>query len=201
MKKNGILSIKRGERSLVRTREFWQKESYRDRDRKIVEFYKQHSGGHAPSKNMWCIREMILDITPEVTLGSIVKAVEKMRDVYVIECFQISIDRKAQQAHLLFDFLNRETMAPVEIHQSNIAILQVYFIKRLGLPVSSDLELNWSHFSIRCELMQNPKVLSDFLEECKHTGMSRYFQRFARDMVLFVEQRMSKSTEKLKKIK
>lgn len=202
MIENGVLRFRRSQKGLARTREFWQSESFRDRDRHIVEYYKSHSGGHIPCKNMWYIREMELDIDDHVSLKDLIKATEYVKNFFIIDCFQISIDRKNQQAHLLFDFFNKETLACVQIHSSNIALLQVFFIKHLGLSVKSkSIENIWSHFSIRCELMENPNVLEDLLMECKHIGLSRFYYQIIKDLVNLVEIRMSKSTEQLKKIK
>lgn len=196
-----ILSFHRASRGLTKTKEYWQKDSFRDRERQINELCKAVNGGHAPSKNMWTIRELTLNITPKVTVDRIVKVTEKIRSIFIIDCFQVSIDRKMQQAHLLFDFLNRETGSSVEIHQSNLFVLGAFFIKHLDLPVRDDEMVNWSHFSIRCDLLENPDILDVFLDECKRSGMSRFFYRFARDLVDFVGHRMSNSTKNLKKIR
>lgn len=199
MKQNSFYTIQRSRRGLIRTREYWQSESFKDRDQYIISCYKSRMGT-LPSKNMHYLREMVFGIKDSVTLSDLIKVAGEIQGIFIIECFQISIDRKNLQAHMLFDFMNKETMTIVQINQSNFTNLQVFLIKSLGLSIPPELRDQWSYHSLRCACMEDPEVFRRTLDECAHLNMGKYYYSIIRDLSDFAESRIRNKTEKLKKI-
>ena len=200
MKQNSFCTIQRSSRSLVRTKEFWQTENYKERDRYVVELYKAVKNTH-PNKNMHYIREMIFSVDHTIGIDQLVKAAAEIRRFFIIDCFQISIDRKRGQAHLLFDFMNKETMTVVQINQSNFLNLQVLLIKTLGMPIPEEFKEQWSYFSLRSACQYDSEVFQNLLKECSHLKMSKYYYTIIKDLVDFADSRIGSITQRLHKIK
>lgn len=200
MKQNSFYTIQRSSRGLFKTREYWQVESYKERDQYIVSCYMERKG-MPPSKNMHYLREITFGISDSVTLDDLIKVSGEIRKTFIIDCFQISIDRKRRLAHMLFDFMNKETMAAVQINQSNYTNLQVLLIRNLGLPVPAELRDQWCYHSLRCVRIENPGIFQEILDECAHLNMGKYHYSIIRDLTEYAESSIGHRTQKLLKIK
>lgn len=200
MKMNGFYTFERSCQDLARTAEYWQTESFEDRNSYIVDCY-QATYGASPYKNMQYLREMTFSVGQSVTLDDLIKLAAKIRQVFVIDCFQISIDREAGVAHLLFDFMNKETMTIIQINQSNFINLEVLIIKRLGLPIPDDLRSQWSYHSLRCARKEDSNVFRSLLAECSHLKLNKYHYSILKDLIDFTDSRIGHITDNLKKIK
>ena len=77
---------------LDKTDESWVGASYDDRLEDIMDNIVKTTG-FSPSKNMQPIREGVFDIQESTTVDNLRSLAERIRDVYLIDCFQISIDR------------------------------------------------------------------------------------------------------------
>jgi len=200
MKKDNFLTLQLSLQGLKKTREYWQTESYEDRDRYIVDCYKSANGA-LPYKNLHYLREMTFSVGENVTLDALVKLAARIRQVFVIDCFQISIDRTAGEAHMLFDFMNKETLTVIQINQSSFINLEVFIIKRLGLPIPKHLCEQWSYHSLRCTKIENSNAFRSLLSECSHLKLNKYHYGILKDLIDFTDTRIGGITERLKKIK
>ena len=200
MKHNNFYTIQRASHDLQNMGEYWQTETYAARDRYVVDCYRKARGGD-PSKNMHYLREVTFAIDGSVTLDALVRLSAKIRSVFVIDCFQISIDRQASQAHMLFDFMNKDTMSIVQINQSNFTSFQVLLIRTLGLPVPEDLRDQWSYFALRSAAMEDPDIFQKILKECSHLKLNKHYYTVIRDLIDFAGSRIENITGRLLKIK
>lgn len=199
MKQNDFYTIQRSYNGLKETAEYWQSESYEQRKKYIEDCYMSVYGV-VPSKNMCYLREMTFAVGEAVTLDALVKVAARIRQVFVIDCFQISIDRKAGKAHLLFDFMNKQTLTVLQVNQSYMINLEVLLIKHLGLPIPDELRLQWSYHSLRCAKMEDANVFRSLLAECSHLKLNKYHYGILKDLIDFSDTRISNITERLKKI-
>ena len=200
MKQNSFLTLQHTSRGLIRTKEYWQSESYKEHNQSVVESFKAVRN-MAPNKNMHYIREMVFAVDASVDLNKLLKTAAVIRTFFTIDCFQISIDRKRGLAHMLFDFMNKETMTIVEINQSSFMNLQVMIIKELGIPVPDEFRDQWSYFSLRSAMMYDKNVFQNLLQECSHLNMSKHYYQVIKDLVNFADERIGRIIKKLNKVK
>ena len=85
---------------LEATSESWRKSSYKEMEERIPKNLR------LPRK---AIREVVVPIKKENTIEDLMRINAELLKIYKIDCFQCTIDRKEGKAHLLFDYLDKET--------------------------------------------------------------------------------------------
>ena len=164
--------------------ESWKAENYRRRLRKIQSAIKKETGV-LPSVNMRPIREGVFHILPETTLDDVVALRERIRRHFIIDCFQVSIDRDTQTAHLLFDFNDPKTLQSVYINRPTQIKLSVLIIRTLNLPRPEGSEL-WLRAFLSSEYNDDSEVFNRTLKKLKHLPLGQRSFRVISDALVYV---------------
>lgn len=165
--------------------EFWQRDSYEDIHNAIMAFFNTATG-FLPSKNLRPIREGVFPIVEKTTINDLKAVAKKIEQKFVIDCFQIAIDRKDNTAHMLFDFCNKKTARCVKLNRSQQIALSVLILRSLNLPRPKSASL-WLRFFLTSEYSDDPKVFADILNHLKHAGLSKRKYHIARDVLKYVQ--------------
>ena len=181
---NQFLTINKSEKDLDANMEHWCSMSYAARISEIKEeVYNQK--GYYPSRNMSPIREMVFPVTELTTLEELVHLKEKLSALFGICCFQISINRSNQMAHLLFDFYNRSLVKNVILNRSELIMMSVFIIRILNLPLPPSIK-EWRGYMLKCRYIENANVFNDWLHKARNSGMGSSDIAIAEEMLDFV---------------
>lgn len=171
---------------LDRTDEFWQQEDYQHRLDAIMNNIVK-TIGYAPSKNMQPIRECVFQIQANTTIDDLKALSERIKEIYLIDCFQISINRTENAAHLLFDFNVRDTAKSVALNRSEQIVLSVMIIRFLDLP-RPDCADDWLGYFLKGRFADNENVFDEWLNNIKHKRLNKNDYNMAKEMSAFVKQ-------------
>ena len=171
---------------LDKTDESWVGASYDDRLEDIMDNIVKTTG-FSPSKNMQPIREGVFDIQESTTVDNLRSLAERIRDVYLIDCFQISIDRETGTAHMLFDFNIRDKGKSVALNRSEQIVLSVMILRFLDLPRPECTE-EWMGYVLKGRFSENEDVFENWLNNLKHKKLNKNDFNLAKEMSVFVKQ-------------
>ena len=129
----GVINFTRRVRDLDHTPEYWQSESYSERI-KIIEAVVMDKTTYPPTKKLQSVREGVFKVPPTITVEQLVDLSKALRRWYKIDCFQIAINRTDNTAHMLFDWIDRETGQSIYYNTSESIILTVFVLRFLNLP-------------------------------------------------------------------
>ena len=104
----GVINFTRRDCDLDRTPEYWQGESYSERI-KTIQAVVQEKTTYLPTKKLQSVREGVFKVPSTITVEQLVDLSKALRRWYKIDCFQIAINRTDNTAHMLFDWIDRET--------------------------------------------------------------------------------------------
>lgn len=181
-----IIRFSNSSSNLESYEEYWKKADYSDVVNDITENII-NTTGFPPSKNMQPIREGVIKITPETNMEQLQGLAEVINKRYHIDCFQIGIDRKNNQAHMLFDFNSRDEAKSVVINRSENIMLNVMIIRFLNLPRPDDADKSLGYF-LKDLFNENPAVFDDWLNSLKKKNLSRFDFELAKDLTSFLKQ-------------
>lgn len=171
---------------LEKTEEFWVGSSYDDRLEDIMDNIVKTTG-FAPSKNMQPIREGVFQIKESTTVDDLKGLAVRINEVYLIDCFQISIDRDINTAHMLFDFNIRDKGKSVVLNRSEQIVLSVMILRYLDLP-RPDCAEEWMGYFLKGRYTDNEDVFEDWLSNLKHKKLNKNDFNLAKEMSIFVKQ-------------
>lgn len=143
--------------------------------------------GFKPSKNMQPIREGVFAIKDSTTVDDLKELAVRIKEVYIIDCFQIAIDRESNTAHMLFDFNIRDKGKSVVLNRSEHIALSVMIILDLDLPHLDNAE-NWMGYFLKGRFSVNESVFEDWLNNLKHKKLNKHDFNLAKEMSIFVKQ-------------
>lgn len=171
---------------LDKTEELWVGASYDDRLDDIMDNIIQTTG-FAPSKNMQPIREGVIQIKESTTVDDLKGLAERINEVYLIDCFQIAIDRDTETAHMLFDFNIRDKGKSVVLNRSEQIVLSVMILRYLNLP-RPDCAEEWMGYFLKGRYTDNENIFDNWLNNLKHKKLNKNDFNIAKDMSIFVKQ-------------
>ena len=100
--------------------------------------------GFVPMKSMKITREMSFKIKKSIELEKLTNLAYEIQGRFGIECFQISIDRETNTAHMLFNWI-LENGEPFVLNQSLFKRLVVMVLDFLKLPRPKEAK-NWGRW-------------------------------------------------------
>ena len=100
--------------------------------------------GFVPMKSMKITREMSFKIKKSIELEKLTNLAYEIQGRFGIECFQISIDRETNTAHMLFNWI-LENGEPFVLNQSLFKRLVVMVLDFLKLPRPKEAK-NWERW-------------------------------------------------------
>lgn len=166
-----IVSTYRGTTDLKPTDEYWQSCTYSSREKSIIDYIKEHTGGY-PSRLMMYIREMVFDIDENTTIYTLQQLAIQIRKKFKIDCFQISIDRDKNQAHMLFDWYDRDQQSIIFIYPTLQHQLSAMIFQNLNLALKTPNQ-QWLRYLLKYEFERDPQIYDNLLEWIKHQSPSQ----------------------------
>lgn len=185
MRKNEILTINAARRDLLPQPEFWAEAKYEEKFDKLLEIIKEKTSFLPPS-NTKVIREISFHILPTTTLGDLKEVCHALEESYKISCFQISIDRKAQEAHLLAAWVNQQTGKAIQLSDNTLKRFTGTLMRRLPLPRPKNYE-DWVRYILLDAYEESPDVFKQQLDKLPLLikGQSNY--SIIRDALIYAE--------------
>lgn len=182
-----VIKFRGRECDLDPTPEYWQESSYEERWQTILDAIMK-ARGYLPSKRMQPIREGVFKVQDSTTIDEVVAIAKKLKRWYKIDCFQVSIDRRNNTAHLLFDWNRRETGDSIFLNRSQQIAMSVKILRFLKLPRPEGTEY-WHRQFLVDEYDDNPKVFSSVMDNLKHANLSKRSYRVVNDALTYLQQK------------
>lgn len=191
MRKNELLTIDVARRDLLPQPEYWAEESYEERYAKLLAIIKRKTS-FMPRGNTKVIREISFNIMPSTTLGDIRGVCRQFEAIYGISCFQASIDRKAQVAHLLVAWVDKKTGKAVPLFENTLKRFTGMLIRRLHLPQPKNYE-DWVRYTLLDAYEENHDVFKQQWRWFRQETNLQSDSHIIRDALIYAEL-MSKGT-------
>ena len=153
------------EHDLEKRPEYWQSDSYEQRNHAVLESIKKVTG-YYPTKNRQPIREGVFQVADKTTIDELVGLSKKLKDWFKLDCFQASIDRGTNTAHMLFDFNEYDTGKSVHLNQSQQIVIGVTILRYLDLPRPKGAEL-WRRYFLAGQYADDPESFKKVLQKLK----------------------------------
>ena len=170
---NDVIKFTRRECNLDPQPEFWQRETFEHRRKKLFEFIKSKTGSY-PSKNMKAFREGWFAVEDYTTIKELERLSKVLKEMYKIDCFQASIDRETNTAHMLFDWNEPETLQSVYFNHSDYKFMSVTILRFLHLPRPKGTS-RWNHYFLVLEYLENHEVYDELLDLLKHKHLGKRY--------------------------
>lgn len=170
---NSILSIEAGTTDLVRTPEFYQTATFGAKHEEIlaVIFDKKR---FKPFASMKIIRDISFLIKRSITLWQLQGLASAIEKRFGPSCFQISIDRQTNTAHLLCGWIEKETGDCFVLNRTELKKLSVLVLDYLDLPRPRQADM-WLRYFLLNKYDSNPSVFGEqigFLERSEYESLS-----------------------------
>lgn len=178
-----VIKFSYRESDLDKTPDYWAGAAYDVRKKDLTDIIEKTTG-FVPSKNIRLFREGVFKVNPDTTIEDLVSLSAKIKKLFVIDCFQCSIDRESGTAHLLFDWYNRDLGKCVYINRSEQVVLSVLILRTLDLPRPAGTDLWLRHFLFG-EYSDNPDVFCSILDQLKHVGLGKHSYGIVRDALAY----------------
>lgn len=206
MKESSLLTFNNTPKDLSAFGEYWISESIAEREEKILaEIRAWHIREHhldteeavrrleehmpyalLPSKNIRLIREVSFPIGDAVTIDDLKEIIPKLREKFVIDCFQAAIDRRQHVARMVFDWYDRSQGSCVYLYPNKRVRLSVFLVRELDLPRPDGYEMWLRHF-LQEDYKENPGIFQKMAEHVKHVRLGRRGYNIVRDALQYAE--------------
>lgn len=185
MRNNGILIIDVARADLPMQPEYWAEETYAARYKKLIKVAEKKTS-FLPYCNTKVIREISFEISPSTTLEQIKEVCQAFEKRFKVSCFQISIDRSVQTAHLLFAWIDLETGKAVKLNVNTLKRATGMFLRRLHLPHPKDYE-QWIRYILIDAYEENPDVFKQQYRAICKQGKETESNHIIRDALAYAE--------------
>lgn len=180
-----VLTIETGTADLVRTPEFYQTASFEEKKGELlaVIFEKKK---FRPFASMKIIRSISFFIKRSITLWQLQGLAGKIETKFSLSCFQISIDRQTNTAHMLCSWIDGATADCIVLNRTEQKKLSVLVLDYLDLPRPRHADM-WLRYFLLNKYDSNPSVFGDqigFLERSEYGSLS---YPVLRDSLKYVE--------------
>ena len=138
-----LLKIQDCKEGIVKYPEYVETATYFEKKEEIMRRIEEKKG-FVPMKSMKITREMSFKIKKSIELEKLTNLAYEIQGRFGIECFQISIDRETNTAHMLFNWI-LENGEPFVLNQSLFKRLVVMVLDFLKLPRPKEAK-NWERW-------------------------------------------------------
>ena len=138
-----FLKIQDCKEGIVKYPEYVETATYFEKKEEIMRRIEEKKG-FVPMKSMKITREMSFKIKKSIELEKLTNLAYEIQGRFGIECFQISIDRETNTAHMLFNWI-LENGEPFVLNQSLFKRLVVMVLDFLKLPRPEEAK-NWERW-------------------------------------------------------
>lgn len=181
-----VIKFVRGKKDLKSSSEMWVGESFSSRRGKILS-YIEETTGFPPSPNMQFIREGIFRIKSSTTLDQLRALAKKIKEECTIDCFQISINRRQNQARMLFDWYDYKERKCFYLFSTYQLSLSVLIVRFLDLPLPRQIAPKWFRYFLLREYKDNKYSFHQLLDRLKHAGLTKKQFRLLNDSIIYIE--------------
>ena len=144
------------EHDLEKKAEYWQSDTFEKRNHAVLE----------------SIKEGVFQVADKTTIDELVGLSKKLKDWFKLDCFQASIDRETNTAHMLFDFNEYDTGKSVHLNQSQQIVIGVTILRYLDLPRPKGAEL-WRRYFLAGQYADDPESFKKVLQKLKYKGFCK----------------------------
>ena len=180
-----VIKISPRSNDLPKTKEFWQSDTYDERENAIRSFIVNVKKA-PPSPNMQYIREGIFPIIASTTMEELQELAVRIKELCTIDCFQISINRKTKTCRMLFDWYDYEKQKCYYLYEAPRLNLSVLILRHLRLPLPKNLDSKWLRYFLAREYDENPNCYKELLDRLKHAGLSKEKYALAKKTIDYV---------------
>ncbi len=172
--------------------EHWEKETFEEREKKIFDLFLEKTG-FPPTKHLSYLRECIIPILEVTTLEQLKDLSETWHQRYGIECIQIAIDRTKNNAHFLFDFIDRKKLAhhvarcSYEFNSSHYKYMLMMIYSHLEL-YQYDLPEDLVRYYLMFMYDNDSSVFQQTLKKIDNINLGKRSYRVIRNSIIYMEQ-------------
>lgn len=185
-KNRRVLKFHQAFKSLEPMDEHWEKESFEEREKKIFDFFLEKTG-FLPTKHLSYIRATDFPILNVTTMEQLKAFSEAAHKRYGIDCFQISIDRTKNYAHLLFDFIDKKKACSFEYNSSDYKYILVMIYDYLEL-YQYDLPEDMVRYYLMLRFDDDSSVFQQTLKKIDNINLGKRSYRVIRNSLIYMEQ-------------
>lgn len=182
---DNVLTIKTGVSNLFYTPEFFQIATYEQCREELLSLIYQKKR-IKPFASMKLIREIRFFIKQSTTLWKLRCLARKIERMFGISCFQISIDRENNTAHMLCSWIKKETGECIVLNRTEQKRLSVLVLDFLDLPRPRCADM-WLRYFLLNKYDNDSSVFSrqiGYLERAQYNSLS---YSVLRDSLKYVE--------------
>lgn len=182
---DNVLTIKTGASDLFYTPEFFQIATYEQCREELLSLIYQKKR-IKPFASMKLIREIRFFIKQSTTLWKLRCLAGKIERMFGISCFQISIDRENNTAHMLCSWIKKETGECIVLNRTEQKRLSVLVLDFLDLPRPRCADM-WLRYFLLNKYDNDSSVFSrqiGYLERAQYNSLS---YSVLRDSLKYVE--------------
>lgn len=182
---DNVLTIKTGASDLFYTPEFFQIATYEQCREELLSLIYQKKR-IKPFASMKLIREIRFFIKQSTTLWKLRCLARKIEIMFGISCFQISIDRENNTAHMLCSWIKKETGECIVLNRTEQKRLSVLVLDFLDLPRPRCADM-WLRYFLLNKYDNDSSVFSrqiGYLERAQYNSLS---YSVLRDSLKYVE--------------
>lgn len=182
---DNVLTIKTGVSDLFYTPEFFQIATYEQCREELLSLIYQKKR-IKPFASMKLIREIRFFIKQSTTLWKLRCLARKIERMFGISCFQISIDRENNTAHMLCSWIKKETGECIVLNRTEQKRLSVLVLDFLDLPRPRCADM-WLRYFLLNKYDNDSSVFSrqiGYLERAQYNSLS---YSVLRDSLKYVE--------------
>lgn len=182
---DNVLTIKTGVSNLFYTPEFFQIATYEQCREELLSLIYQKKR-IKPFASMKLIREIRFFIKQSTTLWKLRCLAGKIERMFGISCFQISIDRENNTAHMLCSWIKKETGECIVLNRTEQKRLSVLVLDFLDLPRPRCADM-WLRYFLLNKYDNDSSVFSrqiGYLERAQYNSLS---YSVLRDSLKYVE--------------
>lgn len=178
--------VEREERILGEIRAWHIREHGLDTDEAVRRLEECMPYALLPSKNIRFIREISFPIGETVTVDDLKEIIPKIREKFVIDCFQAAIDQERQVAHMVFDWYDRSHGNCVYLYPHKRVRFSVFLVRELDLARPEGYEMWLRHFLLE-DYKEDPQIFRRMTELVKHVRLGRRGFNLVRDALQYAE--------------
>lgn len=182
---DSILNIETGVADLTHTPEFYQTSSFEEKKEEILAVILEKKR-FKPFASMKIIREISFFIKHSITLWQLQGLAFQIEQQFGPSCFQISIDRQTNTAHMLCSWIINETGDCIVLNRTEQKKLSVLVLDFLDLPRPRCADM-WLRYFLVNKYESNPSVFSKQIELLERSEYESLSYPVLRDSLKYVE--------------
>lgn len=182
---NYVLTIETGITDLVHAREFYQVTSFEQKKEELLALIFQKKK-IKPFASMKLIRSISFFIKRSITLWQLQSLANRIEIMFGPSCFQISIDRANNTAHLLCGWIDKETGDCIVLNRTVQKRLSVLILDFLDLPRPRCADM-WLRYFLLNKYDNDASIFSKQIEYLERSEFENLSYPVLRDSLKYVE--------------